>query len=254
MPPYGKFNERISNTNKDAIVWRYLDLAKFMDLFVKRRIYFRRSDLFDDVFEGMPTTPLLNYIKASFQDLHKEVPGIWTNPIASAEEYLIEFRQCNFINSWYLSDYESAAMWTLYSKIGSGIAIRSTVERLRDAIPADVYVGKVLYVDYEVANIDSLDDLRSQFFLKRNLFEHEKEIRVLYSMDKHNLEKTGHYIEGVDLGAMIEKIVLSPKTASWFQECVKAFLKPLGFDGKVELSALETEPPIKARPRPEIPA
>ena len=258
MAPFGKFDERISTENLDAkIVWRYVDLAKFMDLFVKRRIYFRRSDLFDDVYEGMPTTPLLKDVKANFQSVHKAVPGIWKNSAAAAKKSLLELRERNFINSWYLSDYESAAMWSLYSKIGSGIAIRSTVKRLRDAIPdavhPDIYIGRILYVDYKDAKIDNSHDLRSQFFLKRNHFEHEREIRVLYSAKNRDPKKEGHYIENIDLDVMIDKIVLAPKTADWFEESIKAFLSSVGCAKEVVPSALETKPPIMARRRPKKP-
>jgi hypothetical protein len=129
------------------------------------------------------------------------------------------------------------------------------VKRLHDAIPRavhpDVYIGRILYVDYEVAKIDHSHDLRSQFFLKRNHFEHEKEIRVLYSSKERDPKKEGHYIENINLDVMIDQIVLAPKTADWFEECVKAFLNSVGCANKVVPSAMETEPPIIARRRPK---
>jgi hypothetical protein len=60
-----------------------------------------------------------------------------------------------------MSRYESAAIWSLYAKVGSGIAIRSTVKRLRKAIPADVLFGMIMYVDYKTADFRRSDDIHS---------------------------------------------------------------------------------------------
>ena len=248
MPPWGNFDKRISKISKGATVWRYIDLAKFVDLFVKRRLYFRRSDLLDDSFEGMPTAPLREYLYDQYRDVHK-VAGVFEDPVAVADQTLIELRECNFINSWYLSEYESAAMWSLYSKIGSGIAIQSTVENLHAAIPLDIYIGKVIYVDYHVADeIDHEDDLRSLFFIKRNYFEHEREIRVLYSIseDSRDPKKTGHYVDDVDLERMIRSVILAPDTPNWFRESIEAFMQKVLPSIEVRESSLDAKPPIKS--------
>ena len=34
------------------------------------------------------------------------------------------------VNSWHMNEYESAAMWDIYSTRDFGIAIRSTIKRL----------------------------------------------------------------------------------------------------------------------------
>ena len=60
-----------------------------------------------------------------------------------------------------MSRLESAAIWPLYAKVGSGIAIRSTVKRLRKAIPADVLFGMIMYVDYKTADFRRSDDIHS---------------------------------------------------------------------------------------------
>jgi hypothetical protein len=37
------------------------------------------------------------------------------------------------INGWHYNEYESAAMWDLYSQANAGIAIQSTYRKLRDS-------------------------------------------------------------------------------------------------------------------------
>jgi hypothetical protein len=81
MSPWGNFDKRISDLELDAKIWRYLDLPKFIDLFVKRRIYFRRADQFDDAFEGMPTFPLRDYYYSSFKDVEDKTGVFNGNPM-----------------------------------------------------------------------------------------------------------------------------------------------------------------------------
>jgi hypothetical protein len=154
---------------------------------------------------------------------------------------MIWVRTSNFINCWYLCDYESAAMWSLYSQIGSGIAVQSTVRRLRDAMPVEAYVGKVMYVDYGVADFDVKHDPRSVLFHKRNHFEHEKEVRVVYSISpgKFDLGQTGHYVNDVDLSKLAESVILAPTTPAWLQECIIAFMRTIGFGNAIRRSDLD---------------
>jgi hypothetical protein len=241
MSQWGNFDKCISDLEPKAKIWRYLDLPKFIDMFVKRRIYLRRADQFLDAFEGMPTFPLRDYIYASYKELENEIPGSFDgNPIAHANDALTNLRKLNFINCWYFGNYESAAMWSLYSQVGSGIAVQSTVQRLRDAMPIEAYIGKVKYVDYSVANIDPKDDLRSVLFLKRNHFEHEREVRVVLpvSFEKSDSEKIGHYVD-IDLSELIEVLIISPKTPLWLHESVNAFMDTVGFSNKIKRSELD---------------
>jgi len=42
-------------------------------------------------------------------------------------------RRYVFVNPWHKNEFESAAMWKLYLKSEEGVAIRTTVERLKHA-------------------------------------------------------------------------------------------------------------------------
>jgi hypothetical protein len=241
MSPWGTFDNRISNLGSKAKIWRYLDLPKFLDMFVKRRIYFRRADQLLDAFEGMPTFPLRDYIYARYKKVEDETGAFDGDPIASADNAFIRLRKCNFINCWYLSDYESAAMWSLYSQIGSGIAVQSTGQRLRDALPTEAYIGKVMYVDHSVADVERHHDLRSVLFLKRNHFEYEKEVRVVLSVSPENsdIDQIGHYVNDVDLGELVESVILAPNTPPWLHEGVKVFMQMIGFGSAIGPSELD---------------
>src|SRR5215208_6528995 len=51
------------------------------------------------------------------------------------------------VNCWHINDFESAAMWNVYSRIGDGIAVQSTYDRLRDGFvrtpPYHIEIGTV---------------------------------------------------------------------------------------------------------------
>ncbi len=262
IPPWGNFDQRIANIDPEAAIWRYMDIAKFLDLFVKRRLHFQRCDLFPDSFEGMPTVPQLKYQYSRFRGLHEEIPGVLKDPEKSADRTFLKLRERNFINCWYFGGpgamdkpgigwQESAAMWSLYSKNGGGVAIQTTIKSLRAALcrkPDDdyIYIGKVIYVDYNTHDFDSRDyDLRGLFFLKRNHFDHEREIRALYSIPKGNPDKTGHYICNLDLSQMIQAVVLAPDTPPWSRESIEAIVQEACPGVRVLPSALKSEPPIK---------
>lgn len=84
------------------------------------------------------------------------------------------------VSCWYQQDYESAAMWGLYAGASRGVAIKSTVGQLIDALrcPDPVYVGRVEYLDYQTDLIPE-DNLFSPNLCKRRSFEHEREVQAM---------------------------------------------------------------------------
>ena len=49
--------------NQDTIVWKYLDLSKFLDLLISRKLFMSRSDKFEDQYEGTFSEPTFEEIK-----------------------------------------------------------------------------------------------------------------------------------------------------------------------------------------------
>ena len=98
----------------DPIIWRYLNLAKFIHLIAFRTLHFTRIDQFHDKFEGSyPVKNLKEWEDRSFKC------GDCKN-----------WRKFGCVSCWYQSDNESSAMWEIYGKNGQGIAIMSTVDSL----------------------------------------------------------------------------------------------------------------------------
>ena len=47
----------------DTIVWKYLDLSKFLDLLLSKKLFMSRSDKFEDQYEGTFSEPTYEEIK-----------------------------------------------------------------------------------------------------------------------------------------------------------------------------------------------
>ena len=224
-------------------LWRYMDFPKFVALLNSEALFFSRTDLLGDSFEG--SLPL-SFVKARARR-HKSMkprPGMspknWSEFIHSIYEN--QRRWC-YVNCWHMNEHESAAMWELYARSGSGIAIQTTFDRLAKCLPETVRVGKVQYLDYAV---DVPKDRFSPFSIKRKSFEHEREVRAFISDAPENFyagdnPETGKLVP-VDLERLIERIHVSPKAEKWFEDVTRAVATRFGLTKDVCRSALEATP------------
>ncbi len=90
--------------NPDTIVWKYLDLSKFLDLLLSQKMFMSRSDKFEDQYEGTFSEP-------TFEEIKKIAAN---NP-----EFLYYYkshREKVAISSWHTNEYESFAMWQIFTK------------------------------------------------------------------------------------------------------------------------------------------
>jgi hypothetical protein len=229
-------------TNPDIKVWRYMDFTKYVSMLDSGRLFFARSDLLGDDFEG--SSPLMNIAlrPAAYQGMRQEISK--ANP--SNQNEWVEFlrfvsttnelhRHSIYVNSWHMNEFESAAMWDLYAtNRAEAIAIQSTYAKLRDCLPseidvgltdpASVFIGEVQYIDYETEWYDE-GNLYHRFLHKRKSFEHERELRAVIS-DRFqgmyysgNNPKTGYRVE-VSLDDLIEQVYVAPIAPDWFRDLV----------------------------------
>ena len=233
--------------DKNANIWRYMDFTKFVDLLDKSALFFPRADKLGDPFEGL--FPKSN-VKLRPEMYKGEIPQ---HVFKQLGEFLKWIRKSTVINSWHLSEYESAAMWRLYLKSNEGIAIQSSYSRLRDSIKGennDVYIGKVKYIDYEKDWMPE-SNLFYPFIYKRKSFEHEKELRAL--IQKIPRKKDGDvnfnkdsFSDGLyvvsDLDTLIDQIYVAPTCQDWLFELVKSITNKYGYKKKVRRSSLDEVP------------
>jgi len=143
-----------------------------------------------------------------------------------------------FISCWHENEHESEAMWRLYSSyIENAVAVRSTFKKLYLGLGRNpsISIGRVRYIDLK----KGYAGVNESFWRKRKSFEHEKEVRAIFS--DHKSTEMGITIP-CDLSVLIEEIFVSPSSPSWLMNLVNDVNSKYGLSIKVSSSELNEEP------------
>ncbi len=215
-----------------TIVWKYLDLSKFLDLLMSRKLFMSRSDKFEDQYEGTFSEPTFEEIKKLAEH----------NP--EFLDYYKSHREKVVISSWHINAYESFAMWQIFTQNNEGLAIQSTIERLQKALEPELdfpqYIGEVNYIDYKKEYIP-FEDAFFPFLFKRKSFQYEREVRILSDLSEQDIRINEGLKIDVDLETLIEKIYIHPKSENWYKRLVIELVSKLGFNFSIEKSDLESD-------------
>ena len=209
-----------------------------------KSLFFNRSDLFDDLFEGTFPKPTWESIQHD-PTLPDNVKLSMVNSFGMIQKY---WPRGYFLNCWHVNDFESAAMWKLYTSNNQSVAIQSTFKKLTQNITdkTTVYASLVKYIDYDKELIP-MDNVMQPYVHKRISFEHE--LRVLISDLPKNLtpqsfeqiKNVGKNIE-VDLNMLIENVYVAPSAPLWFKELAKSVTKKYDLPKNVIDSKLDERP------------
>jgi len=154
----------------EAAVWRYMDFVKFVDLLERSSLWFTRADKLGDPREGDLTEMELSQIR------NAPSPEV-------AEHNLRVFRSLrreNFLNCW-TDRVESMAMWDLYAHAPGGVAIKSTIGRIKWAIEdanEKIFISRIEYIDWSTATTFS-NNVIAMYVRKAFGFIHESEVRMI---------------------------------------------------------------------------
>jgi len=218
--------------NDSTIVWKYLDLSKFLDMLLSEKLFMSRSDKFEDQYEGTFSEPTFEEIKKIAENNPKFL------------DYYKSHREKVVISSWHANEYESFAMWQIFTKNNEGLAIQSTIGRIKDALQPEKhfeqFIGEVNYIDYKKDFIP-FDDTFFPFLFKRKSFQYEKEIRIISDVSQNNVIIDNGLKINVDINSLIEKIYIHPKSENWYKKLVIELVEKLGFDFTIEKSDLESD-------------
>jgi hypothetical protein len=216
----------------DTIVWKYLDLSKFLDLLLSKKLFMSRSDKFEDQYEGTFSEP-------TFEEIKKLAIN---NP--EFLNYYKTHREKVAISSWHINEYESFAMWQIFTQNSEGLAIQSTIGRLQKALKPETnlkqYIGQVNYIDYKKEYIP-FDDLFFPFLFKRKSFQYEREVRIISDTSDNAITINDGIKINVDISQLIDKIYIHPKSENWYKNLVIELVSKLDFDITIEKSDLESD-------------
>lgn len=226
----------------DSVIWRFLDLAKFISLLKDKALFMTRADKFEDQFEGAVCS--LNDSAKYDEALTEYYSGLFEGKVVPdkliEDEHKVNqlIRMNSYINCWYEGEHESMAMWKLYASgnEAKGVAIKTTVGRLKKAIGHLVEIGRIDYIDYS----KEWPNVNEALWRKRLSFEYEHEVRIRITPKTGLSYKPDDYMMlPVDLNDLIEAVYVSPMAESWFMVVVVDVLKRYGLEKAVCQSALD---------------
>jgi hypothetical protein len=226
-------------------VWRYMSFAKLVWILQNKQLWLTSAELLDDRWELMPNgNQLGRIITARPPSISPEVAH---ESIANA---LKAQRKHTFVNCWTASDHESHALWRLYCPSTEGVAIQTTLHRLRKSTPLPVV--EVTYNPNE--DTQGTPNLARLVAQKRPMFAYESEVRIVLVKD---FDDPGHP-ERRTIGAglqwdpeqHVENIWVHPEAQFWFMETVTDTVRKLApglsYEGspRVWWSAMNSAPPV----------
>jgi len=256
--------------NPDMPIWRYIDFAKFVDMLDRGALHFSNMNALGDPFEGLPSEGTIEEHRERSRQAREEAiaSGVvdsdfqWP-PDDPWSNYQV-FRALTYVTCWHLNEYESMAMWRLYSR--DGIAITSTFSKLiasLQVVPEQVFAGQVVYRDRrDRSHVEYPGDAITVGFRKGMSYDHEREIRASFLRDTSPVEdvspvraiadvgefertqEKGVNIERIDLDLLIDAVYVAPGRPPWFGELVQRVMRTYELDKPLEISDLDERPDL----------
>ena len=173
-----------------------------------------------------------------------------TYPCDDAQKLFPRCREWLYVSCWHRSPYECSAMWQLYGEDKNAICILTTVDKLNKQLirPDNIdtlELRDVAYIDHANAKFDK--DKLTPFLSKSLPFNFEKELRIvgfdsnlnLNDSDENN--KKGINVEVKSLPQLIDSIIISPNSDSWFAKAIQKLCNEFKLDITVQTSSLRIE-------------
>ena len=205
-------------SDSKASVWRYMSTAKFISLLKDSALWLAPLESLGDPHEGSAPLALCNALNDQFAEHDPQLR-------IGLAQMLIKMRSLVLVSCWNLSEYESEALWRLYTSSSEGIAIQASYESLVDVARSDndLYIGCIKYIDYDRESFPA-DNLLYPAMHKRRAFSHESEVRLLrVEVDDAQQKPKGRNIK-VNLPELIRGVYISPYAQEWYADTIRWLL------------------------------
>ena len=192
-----KVLDGITLPNNEDTLWRYMSFEKFVSILKTKSLFYTKAYKFEDTLEGIRPQLIMGAYKKALTCHAPE------EHILGVIKILEIMRRHVMCNCWHQNEEESSAMWDNYSNHNSGIAIKTTVQKLKNSLSDtmfDVFIGKIKYLSpsaydenytqiYLQSIINGLDLYKKwtyfPYFYKRKNFEYEREVRIIIDIDRY---------------------------------------------------------------------
>ena len=194
---------KFESPGNNDLLWRYFDLARYLDLLIREQLFFANIEDLEDPYEGLT--------------MSRAAPAPDSSGLT--------------VSSWHNSEDENYAMWKIYAPGSAGLAIQTTFDRLKTSFnktDKPVWIGKISYYNQKHTTEDAAnDDPFRSALQKRSIYAFEKEVRCCYQPRRSEVGEeenasgkfNGVYIP-VDLDRLIDRVYVSPYAPAWFRDLV----------------------------------
>ena len=220
-------------------IYRIFNLSYFMESFVTKTLVLSKPKSWDDPFENL----------------------FMNSPIIDKQENFLfmESRNDFFAQCWTLNS-ENDAMWRIYSQNKNGIKVRTTINKLFNALYNSLihnenrdfscFIGKVkYYTKSEMLNFITKNEidgypilsasgknLSRTLLIKRLEFEHENEIRIIF--DSGNSVSGDIFRFIINPYDLFDEIVFDPRMDFFTYEALRSFILGMKYTNNVSQSDL----------------
>ena len=225
----------------EAVLRRYLDVPRFISFLNTRALYFCRSDLFPDKFEGSFTFTVKEVISNSYKKNRIKY---------TYEKFKKELREGVFLSCWSLGVDDNMALWKLYGKTNDCVAITTTVAKLKAALHrfsglGKLFLRKVEYIKHWKDPDIEIKPYSNVFRYKAVGYSFENEVRVILDRFSSTFKATSKD-EGVtipvDLSSFLRSVVVSPECSPWFKAIIRDIIGKYNISCPVRNSSMSKEP------------
>lgn len=223
-------------------VWRYMSFAKFVWMLQMKQLWLSNAKFLGDNWEIMPDSSQIN-------DIINGKPASMSaeDALAAIKDIITTYRKNTFISCWNVSEHESNALWRIYCPTFEGVAIQTTLDRLkRSVMPLEVRE-----VTYSPENrFSNPEDIAKLVTQKRPMFAYEQEVRVILQEDFSDHKNPNRVTFGTGLKwdpeLHIENIWIHPEAQHWFAESVTEIVRLMApkLSRQVWYSKMNTSPPF----------
>ena len=219
---------------KSAILRRYIDLPKLLDLLHFKTMYLRRADGFSDRLEGA----LFPSLRTSIDESH----AAGSLPY-NADHFYRRSRGGSYVSCWTIGGKDSMALWQLYGGPQSSVAITTTIDRLVSTALTwnrSVLIRRVRYVDHAKVKAYVIGHYTDVLQFKHEAYRYEKELRIVVPQQGENWESNPLSLRLLipNLDTLVRSVVVAPEAGNEFFEAVRSLCSRYGLRAPVRRSRL----------------
>jgi hypothetical protein len=226
-----------------------MSFSRLVWLLMKKQLWMSRIDLLGDPWEIALAGDQLAHVIETQPMVTLPLPAVMPERAMERSERIIKaWRRQTFVSCWSASAHESHALWRIYCPSREGVAIQTTLARLR----ASCGGLRVYDVTYEEPGSHKQTPGWPQLATsKRPMFAYEQEVRVVMMTTKEiAVDPGGRETSGLptdwDPETVLENIWVHPEGDYAFMETVQEVVERYApaLKDHVLWSGMQTLPPF----------